>query len=165
MRFILFRVSKMESAFPNLLQSIVARKVIWSVAKIWSSKSYISVWTNKRNKSIEAANSIYLYLMTFARTRTRARTCFSLSWQILKFLACCAVESDYLPLHCLESCFKEATETVKQSNFVDVLERDGVKVVTMHERDHKTLRDLLTGRKLSTCGKKGERGTILGEVC
>ena len=83
----------------------------------------------------------------------------------MKFLACCSVESDYLPLHCLESCFKEATETVKQSNFVDVLERDGVKVVTMHERDHKTLRDLLTGRKLSTCGKKGKGGTILGEVC
>ena len=83
----------------------------------------------------------------------------------MKFLACCSVESDHLPLHCLESCFKGATEAVKQSNFVDVLERDGIKVVTMHARLHKTLRDLLTGRKLSTCGKEGERVTILGDVC
>ena len=76
MSFILFKTSfriyfdrgsKMESAFPNLLQS--SSKSHLKCAKIWSSKSYISVWTNKRNKSIEAANSIYLYLMTFTRTK------------------------------------------------------------------------------------------------
>ena len=64
---ILSAVVKWSQRFQTF--SRVARKVVWSVAKIWSSKSYISVWKNKRNNSIEADNSIYLYLMTVTRTK------------------------------------------------------------------------------------------------
>ena len=79
--------------------------------------------------------------------------------QLLKFLACCSGEADYLPLQCLERCFEDAKETIKQSNFVDVLESlDGVKVVTMHERDHKTLRSILIDRKPAPSGKREKKG-------
>ena len=78
--------------------------------------------------------------------------------QLLKFLACCSGEADYLPLQSLERCFEDARETIKQSNFVDVLESlDGVKVVTMHERDHKTLRSILIDRKPAPSGKRGKK--------
>ena len=77
--------------------------------------------------------------------------------QLLKFLACCSGEADYLPLQCLEKCFEDAAETIKQSNFVDVLERDGVKVVIMHKRDHKTLRNILINRKPAANGKKRQK--------
>ena len=62
-----------------------------------------------------------------------------------------------MPLQCLEKCFEDAEETVNQSNFVDILERDGVKVVIMHKRDHKTLRNRLIDRKPAPCGKKRQK--------
>ena len=63
-----------------------------------------------------------------------------------------------MPLQSLERCFEDAKETIKQSNFVDVLESlDGVKVVTMHERDHKTLRSILIDRKPALSGKRGKK--------
>ena len=77
--------------------------------------------------------------------------------QLLKFLACCSGEADYLPLQCLERCFEDVEETVKQSHFVDVFERGGVKVVTMHERDHKTLRNILIDQKQAPWGKKRKK--------
>ena len=76
--------------------------------------------------------------------------------QLLKFLACCSGEADYLPLQSLERCFEDAKETIKQSKYVDVLERDGVKVVTIHERDHKALRSILIDRKPALSGKRGK---------
>ena len=77
--------------------------------------------------------------------------------QLLKFLTCCSGEADYLPLQCLERCFEDVEETLKQSHFVDVLERGGVKVVTMHERDHKTLRNILIDQKQAPWGKKRKK--------
>lgn len=70
--------------------------------------------------------------------------------QLLKFLACCSGE-DYLPLQCLDGYFTEAAETaVNESKFIDVLERDGVKVVTMHPLHHNTLRNMLTSSRRPT---------------
>ena len=74
--------------------------------------------------------------------------------QLLKFLACCSGEN-YLPLQCLDGYFPEGAEsTVNESKFVDVLERDGVKVVKMHPLHHTTLRNMLTSsRKPTPSGK------------
>ena len=60
-----------------------------------------------------------------------------------------------MPLQCLDGYFAEAAETtVNESKFVDVLERDGVKVVKMHPLHHTTLRNMLTSsRKLNPSGK------------
>ena len=60
-------------------------------------------------------------------------------------MACCSSES-YPPLKILENFFQEAAEAAKESKFVklEVSDRDEVKVVTMHPREHATLRDLLT---------------------
>ena len=77
--------------------------------------------------------------------------------QLLKFLACCSGEADYLPLQCLERCFEDAEETVKQSNFVDVLEIGGVKMVTMHERYHEKLSIILIDQKRAPRGKKRKK--------
>ena len=58
-------------------------------------------------------------------------------------MACCSSEH-YTPLKIVESFFQEAAEAAKESKFVEVSDRDEVKVVTIHQREHATLRDLLT---------------------
>lgn len=58
-------------------------------------------------------------------------------------MACCS-SKHYTPLKILESFFQEAEEAAKESKFVEVSDRDEVKVVTIHRREHATLRDLLT---------------------
>ena len=63
-----------------------------------------------------------------------------------------------MPLQCLEKCFEDAKEAVKQSKYVEVLEGDGVKVVKMHKRDHMTLRNILIDRKPAPCGKRKKKG-------
>ena len=78
--------------------------------------------------------------------------------QLLKFLACCSGEGDFsVPLQCLEKCFEDAKEIVKQSNYVEVPEGDGVKVVKMYKRDHKTLRNILIDREPAPCGKRRKK--------
>ena len=79
---------------------------------------------------------------------------FFFTRQLLKFLACCSLNTHGLPSQCLERCFEDAKETLKQSYFVDVPEGDGVKVVTMHQRDHKILRNILIDRRSAPFGKK-----------
>ena len=67
-------------------------------------------------------------------------------------MACCSSE-DYTPLKILESFFQEAREAAKESTYVKVSDRDEVKVVTMHPRDHAILRDLLSRQEHSPAGK------------
>ena len=58
-------------------------------------------------------------------------------------MACCSSEP-YTPLKTVESVVQEAAEAAKESKFVEVSDRDGVKVVTMPQREHAILRKLLT---------------------
>ena len=67
-------------------------------------------------------------------------------------MACCSSEH-YTPLKILESYFQEAAEAAKESMFVEVSDRDEVKVIIIHPRDHATLRDLLSRLAQSSAGK------------
>ena len=67
-------------------------------------------------------------------------------------MACCSSEH-YTPLKILESFFQDAADAAKESTFVKISDRDEVKVVTIHPRDHATLRDLLTRQEQSLAGK------------
>ena len=59
-----------------------------------------------------------------------------------------------MPLKILESWFSEATEAVEHSKIVEISERDGMKVVTMHARYHDTLREMLSRQETAPCGKR-----------
>jgi len=63
-------------------------------------------------------------------------------------MACCSSEH-YIPLKIVESFFQEAAEATKESTFVKVSDRDEVKVVTMHPREHAILKDLLSRQEQS----------------
>jgi len=63
-------------------------------------------------------------------------------------MACCSIEH-YTPLKILERFFQKAAEAAKESSFVEVSDRDELKVVIIHPRDHATLRDLLSRQEQS----------------
>ncbi|PFX22383.1 uncharacterized protein LOC111334317 [Stylophora pistillata] len=66
--------------------------------------------------------------------------------QLLKFLACCSSEN-YLPLEILERGIAGPLEEANFRKFVDLSEREEIKVVTIHPRDLAMLRDILSGQR------------------
>ena len=63
-------------------------------------------------------------------------------------MACCSSEH-YTPLKIVESFFQEAAEAAKENTLVKVSDRDEVKVITIHPREHAILRDLLSRQEQS----------------
>ncbi|PFX22408.1 hypothetical protein AWC38_SpisGene13085 [Stylophora pistillata] len=72
--------------------------------------------------------------------------------QLLKFLACCSSEN-YLPLEILERGIAGPLEEANFGKFVDLTEREEIKVVTIHPRNLAMLRDILSGQSQSDTEK------------
>ena len=63
-------------------------------------------------------------------------------------MACCSSEY-YTPLKIVESFLQEEAEAAKESTLVKVSDREEVKVITIHPREHAILRDLLSRQEQS----------------
>jgi len=140
-------------------QDIVVKKLMCLPQDIAKFGEFIREYNEETNKKLTYAD-LWSLLKTETATFSECMLIMEMSrenqTELLKFMACCSIEH-YTPLKILERFFQKAAEAAKESSFVKVSDRGEVNVVTIHPRDHATLRDLLSRQEQSPAEQQTTR--------